>query len=282
MHILITWATGFIWSQLVHTLDNLHHTVTLVTRNKEKARHMFSSKWITATYITREDIKAWILKESSIETVIHLAGAPITLFPWNKKNKDKIMLSRIETTKILVDHLPATCHSFLCGSATWYYPSHPTKLYTTKYINKKSESFLEKVCVTWESEAKKAQSETTRVVHLRTWIVLWPEKMDKMIRQATKWWWWVILWSGQQRMPTISLEERVATCLHVIENQSITWPINMVTKNLTHETYMREIAKELHRPVRWRIPEKILRYFWWEASELVVWSWCISPHWLNQ
>ena len=78
-------------------------------------------------------------------------------------------------------------------------------------------------------------------------------------------------------MPTIAVETWVKYCHKIIEDKNIHGPVHMVQENIRHETYIRNIAKQLHRPVRLRIPEKIIRFILGEGATLVTGSWHIQP-----
>lgn len=273
MHILITGATWFIGKALTQRLLLDGYTITIVSRNKKKSYTHFRDK---VSYLERQDITREHL--FWITCIINLAWAPIQTLPRNKKNKEKIYSSRIKTTKLLVKNLPESCYSFICWSAIWYYPPNNTTLYTTSFRNTHPRSFMEKLCIDRENAANKAASERTRVVTLRTGLVLWPEKLEYLLKKVTKRCWWIVLWSWKQFMPVIRREEWIDCCISIIKDTSISGPVHMVRQNITHETYIRKLAKEVHRPVWLRIPERIIRFFLWEAADLILWSWCIEPN----
>lgn len=273
MHILISWATWFLWVWLTKQLLAHGHTITVVSRNHHTVQKYFGD---TVSSLQREEISTQKLQWTAC--IIHLAWAPIDSFPWTKSTKDTIYNSRIDTTRLLVNNLPSSCHTFICGSATWYYPSSPEHIYETSFINTSPSSFLETVCVDREHEAKKGQSSTTRVVHLRTWLVIGPQKLDKQLRLVTKWFGGIVLWSWQQRMPCISVDEWRECCIAAVHDWSVHGPINMVTYNKRHKEYIQSLAKELHRPVWLRIPARIIKLFLGSMASITLWSWHVKPH----
>jgi NAD dependent epimerase/dehydratase family enzyme len=66
--------------------------------------------------MTRDQIDKNGLHDGDV--YIHLAGKSIISLPRNDKNKKDIWYSRIDTTKTLVEHMPDSCHTFVCASAT--------------------------------------------------------------------------------------------------------------------------------------------------------------------
>lgn len=272
MHILITWATWFIWSALTQKLKNIWHDITVISTDTSKAK---SSLWEDVKLLDRNEISA--AKLHDIEVVIHLAWQSVSTFPWNKKNKDSIFASRIETTKKLVACLPNSCHTFLAWSAIGYYPPHPTREYTIDYSNDAPVWFMDTMAVAREAEAKKWKTIKRRVVHLRTGLVLWPWKIEKKFRAMTKYFWWIILWTGEQWMPVITLDQRVSTCVYIIEHENIHWPVHMVAKNIQQKDYIRSLAQDMNRPMSFRMPWWLLKLLLWEMSVLMLGSWKITP-----
>jgi len=267
MHICISGATGFLGHALTVKLLASWHSITIITRSKTKWEKKFGD---SVKYLNWEEISCDAL--AWVEVIINLAWAPIYTFPRNKKNKDTIYTSRITSTKTLVSQLPKSCHTFVSGSAIWYYPSHPEKIYTPTYTNTNPESFMENVCVDWEAQAQTAATDTRRVICLRTWLVLWKEKIWRILELQTTYLGWIILWSWMQWMPTITLDQRVEIVLLCIQDKSISGPINLVNENIRHKHYIQRLAKKLHRPVWLHIPEALLKAILWEFSTLMLWS----------
>jgi len=272
MKILLTWATGFIGKELWKSLLTQGHKLIVVSRNKAKASSIFGS---AIQVLTREKINSISLQW--IECVIHLAWSSLSDFPRNKTKKAIMRDSRIDTTRFLVNSLPDSCHSFICGSAIGYYPTDPEWEFDIDFINTDPWSFLEQLCVDRESEANRAKTTKRRVVRLRTWIVIWPDKFDRLMRTTTKRIWGVILWSWEQRMSLITRDKRISNCIKIVNNLSIKGPVNMVHTHIRHEEYIINLAKELNRPVRPKIPSWIIKTLLWDASVLMLGSQKITP-----
>lgn len=266
MNICISWATWFLWKELTHRLLQQWHQISILTRSKSKAEKIFSH--VNIAIFTRDQLNTTLLTWS--EVVVHLSWAPLFHFPWSNSYKQKISGSRILTTKKLVQLLPSSCHTFICGSAIWYYPSSLTTVYDESYINTSPNNFLESVCVDRELQAAHAKTITRRVISLRTWIVEWNQWMKKQIIQATKCFGWVVLGSWDQYLSLISHASRCNKVIHCINTPELQWAVNLVDYTITMSEYIHKIAKETNRFVRLTIPTKIVSLILWWLNSLLL------------
>jgi NAD dependent epimerase/dehydratase family enzyme len=266
MKVLISWATWFLWKLLTHMLIKQWHAITILTRDKNKAYKIFANENVTV--VTRDTL---CLKQVAwIEIVVHLTGASLLRFPRTTRYKKTLYDSRIQTTRHLVNTLPSSCHTFVSASAIWYYPSSLTTHYAHQFINTSPSSFLEKMCVDREYEASLAKTTTRRVVYLRTWIIEWEQWFLPIITTAIKRYGWVIPWSWKQWISTISQQDRLVKVCHIIMNSEITWPINIVSKSESLESYMQRIATSNQRPLLFHIPERLIKFALWEFSSILL------------
>jgi len=104
---------------------------------------------------------------------------------WSDKRKALLWSSRVDSTRFLVDSLAkleTPPRRFLSGSGIGYYGDTGDKLVEEKVDS--GDGFLSKLCVAWESEARKAEeSFGAQVLLLRTGMVLDPRggAMKKML-----------------------------------------------------------------------------------------------------
>src|SRR5206468_3252141 len=105
--------------------------------------------------------------------VINLAGESIAGKRWSAAHKRRILDSRLDATRSLVDAIrraPVPPPLFVSGSAVGYYGRRGEEPVTE--TDPAGADFLAGVCVQWEQEALRAAGERTRVVLLRTGLVL--------------------------------------------------------------------------------------------------------------
>ena len=119
MNILITGASGLIGKELGKKLVSEGHSVVVTSRNPEKTKLLlpFPCKvFKTPGEALRE----------KIDGIIHLAGESIFSKRWNTEQKKKILDSRVETSKELIQAIQDSkteLKTFVTGSAIGYYGS---------------------------------------------------------------------------------------------------------------------------------------------------------------
>lgn len=131
MKIAIAGSSGLIGSHLTPFLQQLGHTLIPLTRNS--------------------------YEKGPFDAVINLAGENITSGFWTKAKKKRILESRVQTTKQLIERVE-TAH-FLSANAVGYYGNHEGA--PLNETAPKGTGFLSDVCAKWEREALKSPSKTT-------------------------------------------------------------------------------------------------------------------------
>ena len=107
------------------------------------------------------------------DAIINLVGESIAAKRWTPAQEQKILSSRIDSTRAIVAALKrANCKPsvLLNASAVGYYGNVPEGEVTEGYP--KGSGFLADVCEQWEMEALTARELGVRVVLIRTGIVL--------------------------------------------------------------------------------------------------------------
>ena len=90
-----------------------------------------------------------------VDTLIHLAGANISK-PWTTKNKEVILESRLNSTRLLkktLDRLNIKMKSIVCAGAIGIYPNSIDDIHEEN-SPLSQENFLQKVTYAWEQESE--------------------------------------------------------------------------------------------------------------------------------
>lgn len=176
MKVVVTGATGFVGSRLVERLQQEGHQVLVLTRNVEKARRVFPPSAFPKIEIvgyTPLESGAWQNQISGCDGVVNLAGAPIAESRWTTERKQEILDSRkIGTQKIVeaIAQAESKPSVLVNSSAIGYYGTSETARFDE--TSPPGQDFLAQVCQAWEAEAEKVKQAGTRLVILRTGIVL--------------------------------------------------------------------------------------------------------------
>ncbi len=278
MKILITGATGLIGRELTKQLIMSGYQVTVVSREKNKARLALPGiKEIIECNLSKEKIAADL---NQFEGVIHLMGESVVSGRWNEKIKKEIYNSRILSTKNLVESFSRAPKFFISASAIGIYGEGGDKI-----LNEHSElgtDFLAKVCIDWETEAKKihlrSQGNLTRSVQLRTGLVLSRHggalaKMLPAFRLGIG----GALGDGQHWMSWIHLQDLVRIICFAIENSEVAGAINAVSavpeRNID---FSKKLAKTFNRNLGPRMPRFVLKLLFGEKATILLSSQNVS------
>ena len=273
--VLVTGATGFIGSRLVASLAGAGHRVIALVRDPAKA----GAQPPPLTVITSLD---QLPADTKIDAIVNLAGEPISNGLWTEAKRRKIVSSRVDMTDDVVkliarlDHMPAV---LVNGSAIGWYG-----LWQDQPLTESAKShacFSHELCEAWEGAARPAEAHGVRVVYLRTGLVLGSDG-GMITRMLTPFEFGLggPIGSGRQWMSWIERDDLIRLIAHVIARNDISGPINATAPiPVTNEKFTAELARRLHRPAVFRIPDALLRRIGGDfASELLLGGQRVLPN----
>lgn len=266
MRILITGATGFIGQPLCRQLADKGHELLAVSRSPDRARE----KLPEGTEI-RDEISDFI--DAEPEAVINLAGEPIAEGRWTGEKKRRIVESRVEITRAIVE-LCANAESpprvLVSASAMGYYGDQGEREVTEDTAP--NHEFVHEICDRWETEARKAESHDARVVIARIGLVL-DQGGGMLSRMLTPFKLGVggRLGDGKQYMPWIHREDMVRILVFLLERDDLSGPFNASAPNpVTNAEFTQALAKQLKRPAVLPAPAVALKLAFGEMSRLLL------------
>ena len=167
MRIVLAGATGFLGGLLRQRLGTTHELVIL-TRRPRGTGGVTEVAW-------HPDGTAgpWAHAIDGADAVVNLAGEPLVGQRWSPTRKAVLVASRIEPTRSLVaaiDRASARPRVLISASAVGYYGPHGDEALTED--TRAGHDFLASLCVEWENAALAAEALGTRVVTIRTGLVL--------------------------------------------------------------------------------------------------------------
>ncbi|MEO6696264.1 MAG: TIGR01777 family oxidoreductase [Ignavibacteria bacterium] len=273
--ILVTGGTGLIGKKIINELCREGAYVKLLTTNVEKAKSVFEKNY------TVEALK-WSLHDNPMslkdvmedtDAIINLAGASVAGKRWNKKYKNVLYDSRINTTKLLVDTIRVCKNrpkTFISASATGIYGFRGDEL-----LNENSslgKDFLAELCRDWENEAMKAIEFDIRVVMIRTGIVL--DKKDgalKEIMTPFKFFAGGKLGSGNQWYSWIHIDDIMRLYLFALENEMLLGPVNGTSpKPVTNKIFSKTLGNVINRPSVFPVPAFALKILLGEFAQNLI------------
>ena len=219
MIIIVTGGTGLVGRALIKKLIQKKHIVYNLTRNYSSSRAENYKE-----FLWPEDSEFPIEAFPKTESygVIHLAGEPVSVWPWTKKQKAKIYSSRVNRSQQLVSAFKANPPQFfISASAIGIYGEQEGQALTEESRPAPQSWFLQKVCLDWEKAVLKAGS-LSRTVIFRIGIVLSYKK--GFLYEQNK-------WIGKGLLPFVfSLKEHWISWISIEDLASlIVWAVE--TKN---------------------------------------------------
>lgn len=210
------------------------------------------------------------------DVVVHLAGAGVADERWTKARKQLLTDSRVAYTRQLVDAIAAAKRRprvLLAGSAIGVYGDRGDEVLDEQSApgarGPTKAPFLAGLCVDWEGEALAAERLGVRVALLRTGIVLTARggalgKLLPPFRAGAG----GPTGSGTQWMSWISSEDVIGALHHVMMNEAIAGPVNVVAPNpVTSKEFARELGSVLQRPAIAPLPALALKAMFGEMAE---------------
>jgi uncharacterized protein (TIGR01777 family) len=260
--ILISGATGLVGQPLCEALQARGHTVRQLSRGANG-----DFKW---------DVSAGQLDPASmqdVDVVIHLAGESVAQ-RWTAAAKARILRSRVDGTKLLVDAIlqQAKRPAFIAASGISYYGIiRPDSLEESAASG---DGFLAEVTRQWEGAAQPLSDAGVRVAFLRTGIVLSRQggALAKMLLPF-KLGLGGRIGSGQQLMSWISLPDLVAAYVFAVENKAVDGPINAVAPSpVSNQEFTKTLGCVVGRPTIFPLPRAIVKALFGEMGKETVLS----------
>lgn len=276
MKIVISGATGFIGGFLRTYLLELGHELVIVTRDPKKYE---SEKADNQQFITW-DATALIAAMDASDVVINLAGESIFGQRWTDEIKRRLMDSRVDSTRMLVDAILAAESKpslLISASAVGVYGDNADKLLTEESTF--GTDFLAKICVAWEKEASRVKEGGIRLAIPRIGIVLHPDDgaLQKMVLPF-KLFAGGPIGNGEQFVPWIHIHDAIRAIAYPIENSSFEGPYNVCAPEaVTNEVLSFNIGKVLNRPSWIAAPKFALNVILGEAAQPVLSSLRVQP-----
>jgi uncharacterized protein (TIGR01777 family) len=276
MKVAVTGGTGFIGSRLVERLHQEGHSVVVLTRDVERARSVFpASAYPSVELVGYTPFQSgdWQGAIASCDGVVNLAGEPIADGRWTDRRKQDILNSRkIGTQKVVEAIAQATPKPtvLVSASAIGYYGTSETA--TFDETSAPGQDFLAEVCQAWEAAAEAVQATGTRLVILRTGIVLGLEggalaKMLTPFRLFAG----GPLGSGRQWVSWIHREDVVNLILMALTNPNYAGVLNATAP---HPVRMAELCnvmgKVLNRPSWLPVPDFALEALLGDGAKVVL------------
>jgi len=268
MRIVLAGASGFLGRALVRTLAGDGHQLALLTRRPQGIVGLREVVW-------QPDgtARAWADIVDGAGAVVNLAGESIAEGRWTAGRKAALIESRLLSTRSLVaaiEDAKARPPLLVSSSAVGYYGPHGDEMVTE--ADGPGDDFLGRLSAEWEHAAQAAESGGTRVVLVRTGLVI--ERDGGALKAMLPLFSFGLggpLGSGSQYWSWIHRADWVAMVRFVLAHPTLQGPINATAPvPVTNEEFSRTLARVLRRPGLFRAPAFVLRLAMGEMADALL------------
>jgi uncharacterized protein (TIGR01777 family) len=263
--ILITGGTGLLGKTISEILLKNDHNVVWLSREPGDYKDITKFKWdLSKNYI---DEKAF----EGVESIIHLAGAPIADKRWTNSYKKEIIDSRVKSSNLLFNYISKNNYpikNFIGGSAMGYYGSGISeKIFTEE--NAAGSDFLAESCILWEKSYEPFIQKGIRTVIIRTGVVLSKhEGAYAKMAPPFKLGFGAAVASGKQYFPWIHVNDIANIFIYALQNQNTQGIYNGVSSEfINNKDFSRQLATSFNKPFFMpNVPGFLLKIVMGEAS----------------
>jgi uncharacterized protein len=258
--ILVSGASGPIGGALLPALKAQGATVARLVRKSGTGNDQIV--WDPALPLSPDLI-------SGFDAVIHLSGESI-VGRWTDDKKRRIIDSRVQGTGHLVEAMVKAAQPprvFVSASAVGYYGNRGDEILQEE--SPSGQGFAAEICRQWEAATQPAAQAEIRTAQMRFGVVMSADggalpKMLPPFRLGLG----GNLGDGRQWSPWVSVRDVVGAIQHVVGNQSLSGPVNIVAPNpVTNAEFTRVLASVLHRPAIFPMPAFAVRLIFGEMGE---------------
>jgi uncharacterized protein len=265
--VIITGATGLIGKKLIPLIEAAGYDAFILSRKQTK----------DPRYILWDHHKGFIeeAKLQNTYAVLHLAGSGIADGRWTTERRKEIISSRVDTADLLYKtfkKLNIHPKVFISSSGTGHYGADSGSALMNESSPGTSD-FISVVCQKWEQAANQFIDLNSRVVILRTGVVLSADggalpKLSQTIRYGVG----SAIASGSQYMSWIHIDDLCRLYVESLKNEQFIGIYNAVAdETLTNSDFTRTIAKTLGKPLFMpNVPSFVLKLLFGEMASLLI------------
>lgn len=276
--VIIAGGRGFLGRKITAQLVHSGYNVCVLTRSPAPAEEPAEMR-VSKVHWDLDPAHAWAERLNGASALINLAGEDLGRGWWTSAKKERLVASRIQSTRALVQALLRAKQRpevFVNASAIGYYGNRGDE--TLDESASAGDDFLGRLCMQWEQEAA-AAAPGVRVVLARVGIVLAIDggALPRML-PAFRLFAGGPVASGRQWMSWIHWADVAGSFQYLLENKQITGPVNITAPEpVRNREFSRALGKALRRPAVFPVPAMLLKLLFGEKSQLVLYGQKVLP-----
>lgn len=264
MNILIAGGTGLIGQAFIEAQDKFNHQITVVSRNKKRARQIFKN---SAHIISWDELLNSKLDHSDI--IINLCGENIANCRWSKSVKKRLIDSRIQPTQKLLNYCKKYSQNhqihLLNASGIGIYGLQSTTDEQLPIFNENSQiqekpySFLQELSQQWE-KVSHINTPNLYITHCRfAPIITNRGGLLKKLLPSFKWNLGGRIGTGLQPFSWIHINDAIAALQFIIQ-EKITGPINIASPEIINQNeFAQHLGLALDKPSHFFMPTWLIQ-----------------------
>ncbi len=255
MKIVVAGGSGFIGEPLVRRLLTKGHDVAVLSRDPAKVKAGRGLAW------DGKSQGGWSAEAAAADVVINLAGENVGDGRWTDERKQRLIGSRLKSTRALIEALrrdPQRSRTYIAASAIGLYGDRGDE--SLDEAATPGSGFLAELVKQWEAAAREAES-LARLVIIRFGIVLAPDggALAKLLLPF-KLGVGGPIGNGRQWMSWVDRDDVLRLIEWAIETDSVRGVYNATAPHpATNRDFARALAAALHRPALLPTPAFALR-----------------------
>lgn len=243
MKITITGSSGYLGKGLINFLQNRNFEIYPIYRNSDKKNY-----WEPEKNLIPQDL----IEDSDV--VINLNGVKI-IKPFYRNKISEIRSSRINSTKTLISSISKSKNPpklIINASACGYYGDRPNEIIDEN--SPKGRGEISDIVHEWESIEKLKKTRTVflrfgSIIDKNSDIYKYMKKYSNIIGINS-------IGSGKNYFPWISKIDALRSINHVINNEKLNGPINIVSANpVTFKEVLKNINLDIKPIIKFSLPE---------------------------
>jgi uncharacterized protein (TIGR01777 family) len=269
MRFVLAGASGFLGRPLVRSLVADGHDVVVLTRNPKKA----TSGHREVAWQPDGTAGPWAEALDGADAVVNLAGESIAGARWTATRKAALTESRLLSTRSLVaaiNQAKVRPSVLVSSSAVGFYGPRGDEVITE--AEGSADDFLGRLSLEWEHAAQAAESGGTRVVLVRTGLVL--ERDGGALKAMLPTFRLGLggpVGSGSQYWSWIHRADWIALTCFLLAHPNTQGPVNATAPvPVTNDEFSHILARVLRRPCLFRAPTSILRLAMGEMADALL------------
>lgn len=273
MRVLITGGSGLVGLALTESLARRGNEVIILSRQPQRIIGLpigaRAALWDGRTS------KGWSSLADGADALVNLAGENISAGRWTDERKHRILESRLNSGRAVVEAVKAADHKpriVIQASAIGYYGVRGDEEITED--TPQGHDFLSQVTAAWEASTSSLDTLGVRRVIIRTGVVL-SARGGALTRMLLPFRFFAggRLGNGQQWFPWVHISDEVGAIRFLMENDKASGPFNLTAPvPLTNAEFSRLLGQHLRRPAIIPAPVFALRLLFGEMAGVLLGS----------